>query len=103
MTNQDVCNTIGAKFHEKLPVDHSVVNCVDDSNNVITADPGTDIEKYTNSYSYLLEIYYFSRKLKINTDRTQLLVCSIPEFKNQIENMEMQTPDDPANVKPKYK
>ena len=43
LTNQDVCNTIGAHFYEKLPVNHDVVNFVDDSHSVITADPGVNI------------------------------------------------------------
>ena len=50
LTNQEVCNTVGAKLYYELPVDHSVVNFVDDSNSVITADQGSDIEKCTNGY-----------------------------------------------------
>ena len=37
----------------------------------------------------------------INTDKTQLLVGSMPRLINQIVNMEIQTPDDTENVKPK--
>ena len=82
LTNQDVCNTVGAKFYEKLPVDHCVVNFVDDSNSIIADDPGVDIEDYTKNYFKLLEIYYKSQKLKINTDKTQLMVCAMPRFLN---------------------
>ena len=90
LTNEEVCNTIGAKFYEELPVKHDVVNFVDNSNSVITADPGVDIEDYANNYFKLLEIYYNDQKLKISTDKTQLLVCSMPRFMNQIEDMEIQ-------------
>ena len=100
ITKEEVCKTIGAKLYEELPVKHDVVNFVDDSNSVITADPGNNIGNYTNQYFKLLEIYYNSQKLKINTDKTQLLVCSMPRFMNQIENMEIQTPDHTDNVKP---
>ena len=65
LENEEVCNTIGAKHYNKLPVNHDVVNFVDDSNSVITADPGVDIEDYTKNYFKLLEIYYNSQKLKI--------------------------------------
>ena len=82
MTNREVCNIIGTKHSENLPVDHCVVNFVDDSNSVITSDQGVGIEEYTNSYFNLLEIYYNSKKFKINTDKTQLLVCSMPRFIN---------------------
>ena len=69
---------------ENCQFKHNVVNFVDDSNNVITAEPCIDIGNYTNQYFKLLEIYYNSQKLKINTDKTQLLVCSMPRFMNQI-------------------
>ena len=44
LTNQDLCHTVGAQLYEKLPVKHDVVNFVDDSNSVTTADPGFNIE-----------------------------------------------------------
>ena len=50
LKDEEICNTIGAKYYEELPVKHDVVNFVDDSNSVITADPGVDIEDYTNNY-----------------------------------------------------
>ena len=50
LTNQDVCNTVGAQFYEDLPVKHDVLNFVDDSNSVSTAEPGVNIEDYANNY-----------------------------------------------------
>ena len=47
LTNQDVCDTVGAYFYENLLVKHGIVNYVNDSNSVITADPGVNIEDYT--------------------------------------------------------
>ena len=100
LENEEVCETIGTKHSAELPVKHDVVNFVDDSNSVITADPGVDNEEYTRSYFKFLEIYYNSQKLKINTDKTQLMVCAMPRFMNQIEDMEIQTPEYTENVKP---
>ena len=100
LNDEETCNTIGAKYYEELPLKHDIVNFVDDSNSVITADPGVDIEEYTNNYFKLLEIYYNSQKQKINTDKTQLLVCSEPRFMNQIEEMEIPTPEYTDNVRP---
>ena len=77
-----------------------VVNFVDDSNSVISAKPGEDLEQYVNSYFKLLEIYYNSKKLKVNKNKTQILVCSMPRFLNQIIEMEIKTPPDINNVKP---
>ena len=78
LKDEEICNTFGAEHYKELPVKHDVVNFV-----------GVDIKEYTNNYFKLLEIYYNSQKLKINTDKTQLPVCSMPRFMNQIENMEI--------------
>ena len=80
---------MGAKHYKELPTDQVVVNFVDDSNSVISAKPSEDLEEYVNSYFKLLEIYYNSQKLKINTDKTQILVCAMPRFLDQIKNMEI--------------
>ena len=100
LKDEEIYETIGAKHYAELPVKHDVLNFVDDSNSVITADPGVDIEEYTRNYFKLLEIYYNSQKLKINTDKTQLMVCTMPRFMNQIENIEIETPEYTDNVKP---
>ena len=39
LKNKNVCEIVGAEFQENLKVEHVVVNFVDDSNSVITADP----------------------------------------------------------------
>ena len=57
-----------------------MVNFVDYSNNVISAKPGEHLEEYLNSYFKLLEIYYNSQKLKINTDK---LGCTFLQVQSQ--------------------
>ena len=89
MKNREICEEIGVPFYEELPTEHIVVNFVDDSNSIISAKRGEDLEEYVNNYFKLLEIYYNSQKLKINTDKTQILVCSMPRFLNQIKHMEI--------------
>ena len=101
LKNKEVCETIGIEPQDDGSIDHVVVNFVDDSNSVISADPGTNLEEYTNSYFRLLEIYYNSQKLKINTDKTQILVCSMPRFIDEIKDLEIITPPNIENVKPK--
>ena len=54
LKDEEICNTIGAKHYTELSVKHDVVNFVDDSNSVITADPGVDIEEYTRNHFKLL-------------------------------------------------
>ena len=46
MENRKICQQIGAANYEELPVEHTMVNLIDDSNSVISAKPGSDMEKY---------------------------------------------------------
>ena len=46
MENRKICQQIGAANYEELPVEHTMVNFIDDSNSVISAKPGSDMEKY---------------------------------------------------------
>lgn len=62
--------------------------------------PGKEVEECVNIFFRLLEIYYNSQKLKINADKTPILVCSMPRFFIQIKEMEIKTPADMDNVKP---
>ena len=101
LNNNEICETIGIEPQDTTTIEHVVVNFVDDSNSVIAANPGTDLDEYTNRYFRLLEIYYNSQKLKINTDKTQILVCSMPRFIDEIKNLEIITQADIENVKPK--
>ena len=90
MEDQEIWNIIGAKYHEKLPADHVLVNFVDNSNSVISTNPGEDMEGYINDYFQLLYIYYISQKLKINNDKTQLSVCSMPKRTMEINTKSIQ-------------
>ena len=92
MKNREICETIGADYYEDCPVHHIVVNFVYGIKSVISAEPGEDLEKDTNRYFRLLKIYYNSQKLKKNTYKMQILVCSMPRFIDQIKNMEITTP-----------
>ena len=61
--DKEIYYTVGANHYEELTAEHIVVSFVDDSNSVISAKPGEDLEQYVNSYFMLLEIYYNSWKL----------------------------------------
>ena len=55
--DKEIYYTVGANHYEELPAEHIVVSFVDDSNSVISAEPGEDLEQYVDSYFMLLEIY----------------------------------------------
>ena len=67
-------------------VDHMTVNFVDDSTNVIAFNDHTQIQSYLSNYYTLIHNYYNINKLKINADKTQLLMVykakHIENFKN---------------------
>ena len=51
---------------------------MDDSNNIITTSSSEDIEQYINKYFKLIEEFYNINKLKINPDKSKLMiVCKV--------------------------
>ena len=53
---------------------HEVNQYVDDSTNTIGTDSKDELEKYLTSYHAVLETFYHANKLKINGEKTQLIV-----------------------------
>ena len=79
---------------------HVVVNFVDDSNSVISGTEHTDLKNYISTYFQVLEVYNNSKKLKINTDKTQLLICDMPHFLNKPKHIKITTATNLPDVKP---
>ena len=59
---------------------NNIVNFVEDSNNLIGFKIGfkdhDKIKEYLENYFKLLEIYYYSNKLKLNNDKTKLILIA---------------------------
>ena len=55
-------------------IENLTIQYMDDSNNVITSENSNDIEKYINKYFKLVENYYSINKLKINPDKSKLMI-----------------------------
>ena len=53
---------------------HEVNQYVDDSTNLIGSNTKEEMEKYLESYHKVIETYYSANKLKINSDKTQLII-----------------------------
>ena len=100
LQNTNVCRIIQVIPPKDDITDHEVGNFVDDSNSVISGTEHTELENYINAYFQLLEIYYNSQKLKINTDKTQLLICGIPRLLNKHKHTKISTAPNLPNVKP---
>ena len=53
---------------------HEVNQYVEDSMNLIGSNTKEEMEKYLESYHKVIETYYSANKLKINSDKTQLII-----------------------------
>ena len=79
---------------------HEVVNFVDDSNSVISGKEYTKLENYINTYFQLVKIYYNSQKLKINTHKTQLLICGMPRLLYKHKHIKILTAPNLPDIMP---
>merc|ERR1712082_184944 len=55
-------------------IDHTTVNFVDDSTNIISHKDPQQLSQYLTNFYTLLHAFYTINKLKINADKTELLV-----------------------------
>merc|ERR1712243_306514 len=59
---------------------------VDDSNNIIHGSNPQELEEYINSYFRLIEGFYAINKLKLNPDKTRLMVVCKPNRREEVKN-----------------
>ena len=55
-------------------INHTTINFIDDSTNIISTSKTNEIQDYTNKFYRLLEAVYNINKLKINNDKTELMI-----------------------------
>merc|ERR1711873_124586 len=68
---------------------HDTINYVDDSTN-ITSDNNYDIlQDYINDFYRLLEVYYDINKLKINADKSKILVICKPTLRHMTDKIKL--------------
>ena len=91
LQNITICRIIQVVPPKDDITDDEVINLVNDSNSVISRAEHTELENYINTYFQLLKIYYNSQKLKINTDKTQLLICGTPHLLNKHKHTKIGT------------
>ena len=68
----------GQKTDYDCEIDHIIINYVDDSTNIISSDNCDQLQKYIDQYYVLLTYYYDINYLKINGDKSTLLVTTRP-------------------------
>merc|ERR1712177_57314 len=99
----------GVKEWRNLVLDPSwikTVNCiqyVDDTNNVIFGNNAAEIEKYSNGYFKLIEGFYTINTLKLNPDKTRLMVVCRPKKREDVKNFVLKAGDYLIEQKEKIK
>ena len=80
-------------------IDHLTVGFVDDSTAIFAfSDPG-QIKAFLTNYYNLIKSFYNINKLKINSDKTNLLLTYKPKFKDHFKNFYFFADND--KIKPK--
>merc|ERR1712240_481525 len=67
-------------------INHDIIQYVDDTNNVIYGNNAEEIEKYSNAYFKLIESFYDINRLKLNPDKSRLMVVCRPNRRGEIRN-----------------
>jgi hypothetical protein len=67
-------------------IEHTTVNFVDDSTNVISFPSHDNVKSYLTNYYKLFHNYYNINKLKINPDKTNLIINYLPKYNNNFLN-----------------
>merc|ERR1711895_142861 len=82
---------------------HNIIQYVDDTNNIIYGDNINEIEKYTNAYFKLIECFYTINKLKLNPDKTRLMVVCRLNRRDEVKNFVLKAGDYIIEQKDKIK
>ena len=84
-------------------LEHTTVNFIDDSNSVISFGDANEAEEYVQTYFEVLKIYYNDMKLKLNPEKTTLMVISRPNQKRIKENIKIVEEDEEIRPDPQIK
>ena len=71
-------------------VSHETINYIDNSNSVIKMEDPEQTEKYINEFFKVLQYFYFVMKLKINPDKTNIMIICRPN-KDKHRNIKLKT------------
>merc|ERR1711954_1973 len=73
------------------------------TNNIICGNNIKEIENYTNDYFKLIECFYSINKLKLNPDKTRLMVVCRPNRRDEVKNFVLKAGDYIIEQKDKIK
>merc|ERR1712240_813259 len=84
-------------------INHNIIQYVDDTNNIIYGTNIQEIENYTNAYFKLIKCFYAINKLKLNPDKTRLMVVCRPKRRDEVKNFVLRAGDYIIEQKDKIK
>ena len=101
----DIYNLITGetKIENTKILEHITWQYVDDSNNVITSNASTNISEYISNYFKLIEGYYNLNKLKLNPDKSEIMISWKPCLRSSVDNITLNTSDYILNRSQKLK
>ena len=67
--------------------DHTTINFVDDSTNLISFTNNKNISDYLSDFYTLLDCYYNMNKLQINPDKTNLVISCKNKLRQYCKNV----------------
>jgi len=73
-------------FHFNKKIIHETINFLDDSSNVIGFPNTNEMKQYLTKFYRLLHSYYNINKLKVNSDKTKLMIGYKNKHKKELEN-----------------
>ena len=94
MTNDDyykMTKTILLYDYDKIT--HETLNYVDDSTNIISTTDTGQLQLYINDFYRLLETYYDINKLKINADKSKILIICRHIYRRQTDSIILKAAD----------
>ena len=102
LTNEMVMNELAkTETIVKEPEEHEVVTFVDDTNAIINFKDPEEINEYINKYFQLLVGFFNMSKLKINEEKTTMIIFNQPKHDNKIKDVKITTKADEEDVVPK--
>ena len=86
LNNKLYKNITGQNIIKFKNIEHLTINFVDDSNNIITFNDQNQIKNYIEAYYKLIHNFYNINKLKINPDKTNLLLIYKDKYSQSLNN-----------------
>ena len=71
-------------------IQHNIVQYIDDSTNIIACKDNNKLQIYINIYFKILEEFYNTNKLLINSDKTKLLIITKPGLRHITSTIKLQ-------------